>query len=746
MFCSRRLLFTCGVAVVVGLTWPDVKVASAQQAPEEPAEKADPESGTAGEGEGNTGGGLSLDDLGSDAFTVEEVEVQAPELSEAEKLRQSSAPVEVLDLDTAQKEAADMGDILNRTRAVTVQRAGGLGGRQSLCLHGLCDQQVRVFVDGVPLDFYGLGRGPATLPVDLVRRVEIYRGVIPLRLGADSLGGAIDFVTRENPQTGVSASYRLGSFGTHRFAAEGTYGGPERGWFVRARSFYDHARNDYEIQREVSDERGRPQDRQVERFHDRYLAHGVLVDAGALDRSWADELSLQLHYVDAHKELQNNTSGSRPFGDAHASNRTWGATLRYRLDEAVPDLDVDLTLAYARREADLVDQGTRIYDWTGSVRGERSQPGEIRPGNGGFLQTAFTDRVLARGNAAYALNAQHTLRFNLTSGYARRTGEDRTEDNRPVPGLESTSSLNTLVGAAGWKSTYLDSRLETLTFVKAYQLWSEGRRVIAGEDVGPVSQSQSEPGWGSRLVFWVTDHIGLKGSYERTLRFPQAGEVFGDGVLVLPNGELQAERSHNVNAELMLDWPQGRLGALHAEVAGIGRLTDQEIRLVIQDPFRRHENVAETRSLGAEASSQWTSPGRWASVGGSITYLDARSQAGAHDGSRIPNRPYLFASASLQGRFGSLLPSGMSLRAYWRYRYVHSFFRFWEDAGAAGTKDVVPAQHVSDVGVTYDALEGRLGVTLEVQNVTDARVFDVVGVERPGRAVFFQLRGRTRAM
>jgi outer membrane cobalamin receptor len=676
-------------------------------------------------------------------LTVDEVEVTASELTEAERLEQSSAPVEVVDMEAAHEEAADMGDILNRSRSVTVQRAGGLGSRQTLCLHGLCDQQVRIFVDGVPLDFYGFGSRSANLPVSLVERIEIYRGVIPLRLGADSLGGALDFITRSEPERGGFTSYRLGSFGTRRFAAGGTYADRDAGWFVRARAFYDQTDNDYSIEREISDERGRPETRHVERFHDEYVALGAMIDAGAFDQGWADELSLRLHYVDAFKELQNNTSGSRAFGDAHASDRTFGATLRYQVGDRVPDLEADVLVAYAKRASDLVDQGTKIYDWSGTVRGERDEPGEIVPGQGGFLQTAYTDRVLARANIAYDVAQEHTLRFNVTSNHARRDGENRLESN-PLPGLEAGTRLTTLVSALGWKARLFDARLETLVFAKAYQLWSNGRRIIAGEDLGGVTQRDTAPGWGAQLVFWATDHLALKSSYERTLRFPRPIEAFGDGLLTLPNGELEGERSHNVNAGLMLDWPESQLGQLHFQLTGLARLTDDEIRIVIEDPFRRYENVAETRALGAEGSSRWTSRKRYVSVGGGVTYLDARSQAGAHEGSRIPNRPYLFANASLEGRLYALLPDGMHLRGYLRYRYVHSFFRFWADVGAPGTKDVVPEQHVTDIGVAYDLWDGALGVTVEVRNALDATLFDVVGVERPGRAAFVQLRAETR--
>ncbi|MEJ7658795.1 MAG: TonB-dependent receptor plug domain-containing protein [Hymenobacter sp.] len=40
------------------------------------------------------------------------------------------------------------------------------------------------------------GLGLNALPVSLVERVEVYRGVTPARPGADALGGALNVLTR----------------------------------------------------------------------------------------------------------------------------------------------------------------------------------------------------------------------------------------------------------------------------------------------------------------------------------------------------------------------------------------------------------------------------------------------------------------------------------------------------------------------------------------------------------------------
>lgn len=72
-------------------------------------------------------------------------------------LRRSAAAVTVVDLDRAQSETADLGEILARTGGVGARRAGGLGAATRLSLDGFGDDRVRLLVDGLPLALSGLG-------------------------------------------------------------------------------------------------------------------------------------------------------------------------------------------------------------------------------------------------------------------------------------------------------------------------------------------------------------------------------------------------------------------------------------------------------------------------------------------------------------------------------------------------------------------------------------------------------------
>lgn len=143
--------------------------------------------------------------------------------SEAEQLQQSPDAVHVIDLRREQGHAADLGEVLARAQGIAVLRDGGLGSGMRFSLNGLYDDQIRFFLDEVPLPLAGYAIDIVNVPVNLIERVDVYRGVVPIRFGADALGGVVNLVTDRSYQSDAGLSYQVGSFGTHRLTLHGRY-------------------------------------------------------------------------------------------------------------------------------------------------------------------------------------------------------------------------------------------------------------------------------------------------------------------------------------------------------------------------------------------------------------------------------------------------------------------------------------------------------------------------------------------
>src|SRR5688500_12128462 len=130
---------------------------------------------------------LSDDELADLAAAEAERDTQAGETivltdrwqGAAQARRESAEAVVVVETDQAARESADLGGVLARVQGVGVRRSGGLGSAARLSLAGLADDQVRTFLDGLPLELVGFTQGIANVPVNFVERIEVYRGVVP---------------------------------------------------------------------------------------------------------------------------------------------------------------------------------------------------------------------------------------------------------------------------------------------------------------------------------------------------------------------------------------------------------------------------------------------------------------------------------------------------------------------------------------------------------------------------------------
>lgn len=676
---------------------------------------------------------------------LEPIEIVVVGRSEAELRRESAEAVQVVETEQLRREAADLGEALARSEGVGVRRAGGLGSRTRFSLAGLTDEQIRFFIDGIPLELAGFGPALANVPVNLVQRVEIFQGVVPSRFGADALGGAVHLVTDQDVSgTGAAASYELGSFETQRLTASARHLEEGSGLFVRANGFMDYAGNDFAIGVEAPDERGRLVPTRVKRFHDAYQAGGGSVEAGLVDQPWARRLLLRAFVGAYDKELQHNVTMDVPYGEVEYGERSGGSTLRF--EQHYPKgLSVDAVAGYTYRRTHFTDVGQCAYDWFGRCVRELPQGGEI--------ESRAVERVVeqhtgfARLNLGWRLSSSHRLSLSLAPTLVGRSGEDRRLRARQEPDpLAGERGLLSLVSGVEHELDALDDRLENIAFVKDYVQLARSEKLLPDGSFAELDRDTHTLGVGDSLRLRLSPELSVKASYEWASRLPRPDELFGDGVLINENLELRPESSHNLNLGLALETRQSPAGELRASVTGFGRLADQLIVLIGRESFFTYQNVFAARSLGVAGAAGWTSPGQHLSLDGNVTWQDFRNVStegafGAYAGQRIPNRPYLQANGSARLQLGGLLSPRDELSLTWHSRYVHEFFRSWEGLGQRDLKQVIPSQLLHSLALTYVIRQDSttLGWTVDVQNLTDAPAFDFFGVQRAGRSIFSKL-------
>jgi vitamin B12 transporter len=671
--------------------------------------------------------------------------------SDASRLRQSAEAVSVIELREARQQTVDLGEVLARSQGIAVQRDAGLGSNVRFSLNGMSGAAVKFFVDGVPLDESGYP-ALADIPVNLVDRVEIYRGVVPIRFGADALGGAINIVTDSSQRKHIGASYQVGSFGIHRANANARYIFPELGLRLRASGFYDYAANNYKVSARVPDENLRVVDAIVERNHDAYRSYGARLEVGVVDRSWARQLLLTGFLNDSSKEYQSDPTQTIPYGEVHGTTAQYGATLRYTVDFA-PNVALDVTANYAHSRFHLRDVAEWVYDWYGKRVRRRRIGGELDPRDKSDLVT-WENRVFGRALLEWKVAPNHIVRLMSTPETPWRDGEERYEN---LPGERNRGSAKrrmiTVVTGLEYEATALEERFSNIVLLKHYWqrnmgeervLWTPGGSWLKREN------TVNHLGFGDAMRFRFLQWLHAKASYEYATRLPEPEEYLGDGLLIGPNYALLPEVSHNGNLGLRAELSSLPIGELSAELNGFIRGVTDQIAL-IGAQRQTHINIGSTRGTGVDGSLLWISPGRYVTVNGMLTWTDIRntSEQGStaeFKGQRVPSDPWLFGGWGVRFSLPDLGLKNSRLEPFYNGRYVRAFNRSWEGLSDQEFRIGVPKQIMQSAGVTWVlSLEQlNLNVTFEVDNLGDAKVFDVYGAQRPGRGYYFKVAGDLR--
>ena len=697
-----------------------------------------------------------------DATEMEEVIIQAE--SEAEVLRLSAKAVQVIDTREVKLKTADLGEVMAQTEGVSVQRAGGLGSNVRFSLNGLSGDQIRFFYDGVPLSYTPYAFGIANVPVNMIDQVEVYKGVVPIQFGADALGGAVNLASPEvYAGWAGSASYQVGSFGTHRATANINYASTKTGFFVVAGGFHDYTDNNYEIDVAIPNERGQLEPRTVPRFHDGYRAYGTNLRVGVRGKKWANELSVEGYYGDYDNEIQNrqspglidrpslgisNAVAGSPFGEVRFTSFSKGANLHYNVTPT-SRWELDLRAGYNYNERVSIDTSRNLYSWLGEVIQTRNEPGEF----GGFTSRSAThlitlsESAFARQQLTYSFSDRHRIKLAVAPTYSYRTGDDLLIDNELDDALNDRYLFD-LVSGLEYTSEWLDKRLQNIAFVKNYL--QNIRTETFDQSIERTvtdKRSANNYGVGNALKYDWSPRFSTKLSYEFAYRLPRLNEIFGDGQFILENLEVGPESSHNLNAQW--SYESKAKTATEWQLSGnffLRRIDDLIFFLVDTENFGSFQNVWSATSQGFELSGVWKDLVEGLTLSANTTYQSYINTSDdgpfeSFEGDRLPNTPYLFANGAAQYRLQDVLQQNDKLSFFWNMRFVQSFLIGWESVGLANSKLEVPSQTVHTAGLTHRMSISRVqsALTVEVQNLANAKVFDFFGVQRPGRAFYVKL-------
>ena len=674
------------------------------------------------------------------ALPTELSRVVVTERDEAARIRESPFSVTVIEGARLAGRGLTLDEALQRATGVQVRRSGGLGSASVFHVRGLEGQRVQIYVDGNAADVAGNAFTLDDLPLQLIERIEIYKGVVPARFGGDGLGAAINIVLI-HPEGGYAdVGYTAGSYGQQQVSA--TAQRPlGRGLELAATLNLDRADNDY-----IMESPFLPGVR-IERDHDgfRRLLGAAVFSTG---RAWFDELELVGALIGSQREIQGIQTNVQ---HAETHSRLLALELQGDRKGALGGrLDLRSALIALTARSSLIDTSATRYTFEGEPYASPNGRGELGllPSDSDNRTELFRHRTAATyrfgdahiGNLTYVVDvSRYRPRDGLANSYAGRNVSE-------FPG-EQTSAVIGL--SHEWRP--LGDRLVNVLGTRGYLFRAKGTPSSisdpSAERPPPVTNRTVSFGASEAVRYFVSATVLAKASVELARRLPTTAELFGDGLLVQASPTLRPERSLNVNVGLQYDRALGDGRHLQAETNAFWMNLRDMIRLTQGFAgLAAYTNLGAARIAGADAEVR-ADVTRWLHASANLTYQDARDVLTLTPGTtvpspthrlRLPNLPWLFGTATLELHGGGLLGVRQESRLFYEGSFTEEYFYGFELSRRQERR--IPRAIVHTLGAEHRWLASGLTVSAEVQNLFDIPVFNQFNYPLPGRVFRAKLR------
>jgi outer membrane receptor protein involved in Fe transport len=679
--------------------------------------------------------------LKKDIAEIDEVQITAKTI--VQQARERAFNISAIDAGQLYNTSASINEVLNRTTGVRVRQSGGMGSGFNFSINGFSGNQVKFFIDGIPLENFGSALSFDNIPVNMAERIEVYKGVVPVSLGADALGGAVNLITKQKSLNYLDASYSVGSFNSHK-ASVNFRQSSKSGFTVNTNAFVNYSDNSYGVDLSIADPNtgvyGPVQE--FKHFHDGYKSATIKTEAGILGRSWADQLLVGLIVSGNEKEIQQGSNMQRVVGEAFTDGRSITPNIRYENDDLFAGkLAMKLYSSYYLAENRSVDTSSVVYDWTGNSRprsyGDNALQGEL----GEKTIYIYNERNwLINTNLTYRLGGNHLLTFNYVhNDYLR---DEKDEYNPDKYGLNSPS-ISKYIGGLEYKLRSFDERLSVSVFGKLFLMDNE---LVIGDTV-TISSSIQNPGYGIAAAWHLAPVWQVKASYERTNRLPSPAEILGDGININSNPNLKPEQSNNLNIGLSF-LKTNRRNQLSAEAGFVYRDASDFIRNTIDGARTIYENLSSVRGTGVETSFRFKQAdcftfevnGTWQKLINTDKYVPGTQQINDTYKQQVPNVPYLFGNADMGFNFRELFRENDRLFFDLSCNYAEAFYLYWPKYGNPDNKRSIPQQITGNFGIGYSLHNGKYNISADCQNFTDTKVYDYYNIQKPGRSFSVKLR------
>lgn len=688
------------------------------------------------------------------------------------KLEKEGFAVNIIETKDAALRNIQTNELLDRTAGVRVRQNGGLGSSVEYNLNGMTGNSVRVFVDGIPISTYGTSFNLNSIPPALIERIEVYKGVIPIHLSEDALGGAINVVLKKGVRNNFNVSASYGSFNTFQSNFSGMYRN-KNGFSLKASGFYNYSDNDYEIwgkfARNINGD-GTYEYVRAKRFNDAFKSIGGRIEAGFTDVKWADNFFIGFNATDSYKQIQHGVYMTVPYKGRFTDSNAQVVSLNYnKKDIFTRGLNFDFNGMISNRRQIVNDTVKWRYNWYGEkvkgLYGEDLKTDKGAQQDGPTLNHINRQIVTFRTGVSYEFYDNHKFVVNHVLYKVNRNDEDQL---KPIAQriYASTRDLEKSITSFAYEMKAHDMRLKTNLFAKFYNQKVERKDpksvLIDGVSVKIdefKSNKANTTGYGLATSYIFTPSIIGLFSAEKAVRMPSEEEVFGDpSENITANTGIKPEVSNNLNIGLKLG--TYKLNKHKIAISGSGFIRDTKDKIMRQATQNLNEalqtspfiNLGKTKAVGFEAEINYSFQDNLNILLNISRFKSMYNIKHDNNGNvldyyreQLPNEPFLTANGSIQYTINNLFAKKSLMSFNYNFGFVESFYTIQPpNKGISNRKDLLessktPRQFMQDIGFSYVFPNKQFVVSFDAKNIFNKQAFDNFAVQKPGRAFYVKL-------
>ncbi len=650
------------------------------------------------------------------------ITVFAPRLTETEKLAQGVNPVTIIVPDSSAVQSSSVSQLLNRVAGIKINRTGGAGSRSMVSIRGSNYNQILICVDGIPVTDPLHGEIDIdSILVASIKRIEIYKGITPLRFGKTGMSGVINIVTDSSEVENLSANIfqngksenriktAIGSFDTYHLSFKRLSSTKKYSYLLF--TAYDSCKNDFYFH----NDNGTPvinteDDKTEKRENSQYFAGKVNLNG----KYNFDSFSLSLNNGFMYKK--NGVSGinSNTALDSSFTSKKYDSSAAFDFNHFGSTSNrLDAKINYSYREQILSDPENEI------MMTNKKETGTFHTAGCALYFNSVIDK----------LNSI----FDVTASYSRETFTKKTEDYYDDSTTYPTQKRDNYAGGIGNEFSFFDGRISVLPACRitvAHDNFYTQRTVL---DNSPEKDTNNR-----YLLHYSTSarlniidrkrtSLAFFASFSQTGRHPSFMELFGNENGVLGNPDLADENAFNREAGISLSSSENKvLPVIKFSTLFFYNTIDDTI-LFIQNSQSTMlaQNIGKALIYGTEVSGEVLVKKRL-KLSGEYTFQHTEDQSDIpyYKGNQLPGRP--------THQF-----NGLSRLIFQNNELQYSI-------------DVIGSNYLDRANSNFYYIDRRiyhnllwefrplkdLSLIAEINNLLDKKSRDTIGYPLPGRAFY----------